>query len=231
MRKKIAVIGLGHFGEYLSQKLSDSGSEVLAIDKDPEKLEQIKDAVTQTVCLDSCDEKVLRSQGLEEFDAVVIALRDNFEETLLTIMNLQKIGVKRIIVRAVTAEHQQILRHLGVDEVLLPEEETAIRLAQSLTMENIIDSFSLNDDYIIIEAEAPGEYIGKTIRELDMRKSFGVSLITIRRMTESKGVLGFGKKSIEKIIGIPDADTVVERGDILVLFGPEKNIKKVFGKN
>lgn len=231
MKKKIAVIGLGHFGEYLCMKLSDSGSEVLAIDKDAEKLDQIKDVVTQTVCLDSCDEKVLRSQGLDEFDAIVIALRDNFEETLLTIMNLQKIGVKRIIVRAVTDQHQQILQHLGVDEILLPEEETAIRLAQTLTMENIIDSFSLNDDYIIIEAEAPGEYIGKTLKELELRKSFGVSLITIRRMTEKKGVLGFSKKNVEKIIGIPDAGTVIERGDILVVFGPEKNIKKVFGRS
>ncbi|GMU86807.1 MAG: potassium transporter Trk [Ignavibacteriales bacterium] len=230
MRKKIAVIGLGHFGEYLCLKLTDSGTEVLAIDKDAEKLDQIKDSVTQTICLDSCDLKVLRSQGLEEFDAVVIALRDNFEETLLTIMNLQKIGVKRIIVRAVTAQHQQILQHLGVAEVLLPEEETAIRLAQSLTMENIIDSFSLNDDYIIIEAEAPGEYIGKTLKELELRKSFGVSLITIRRMAESKGVFGISKKNVEKIVGLPEADTVIERGDILVVFGPEKNIKKVFAK-
>ncbi|MCC6548753.1 MAG: TrkA family potassium uptake protein [Ignavibacteriaceae bacterium] len=231
MRKKIAVIGLGHFGEYLCLKLTDLGSEVLAIDRDREKLDQIKDVVIHTVCLDSCDLKVLRTQGLEEFDAVVIALRDNFEETLLTIMNLQKIGVKRIIVRAVTAQHQQILQHLGVAEILLPEEETAIRLAQSLTMKNIIDSFSLNDDYIIIEAEAPGEYIGRSLKDLELRKNFGVSLITIRRMAESKGVLGIGKKNIEKIIGIPDAGTVIERGDILVVFGPEKNIKKVFGRN
>lgn len=228
MNKKIAVIGLGHFGQYLSAKLSQLGAEVLAIDKDHEKLAHIKDLVTQTVCLDSCDEKVLLAQGLDEFDAIVIALRDNFEDTLLTITNLQKLKVKRIIVRATTDRHHQILEYLGVSEVILPEEEAAHRLGHSLTMENIIDSFTLEDDYTIIEAETPGEYVGKSLRELSLRKNVGVSLITIRRSQFKKGIFGFGKGKVDRIIGIPSPETIIERGDILVVFGPEKKIRSLF---
>lgn len=228
MNKKIAVIGLGHFGINLCTKLTLLGADVLAIDKDHDKLEHIKDAVTHTVCLDSCDEKVLQAQGLEEFDAVIIALRDNFEDTLLTITNLQKLQIKRIIVRATTDKHHQILEHLGVSEVILPEEEAAFRLARTLTMENIVDSFTLEDDYTIIEAETPGEYVGKTLRELSLRKNLGVSLITIRRSEFQKGIFGIGKGKVDRIIGIPTPETSIERGDILVVFGPEKKIRSLF---
>ena len=177
MDKKIAVIGMGHFGMHLAVELARKGADVLAIDDNLDRLDEIKEQITHTVRLDTTEETPLRSQGLEEFDAVVVAIGDNFEASLLTVAMLQKIEVKRIIVRAVTAVHERILQHLGVTEIILPAAEAAERLANSLLFENVIDSFALNSEYTIAEVTAPDEFIGQTVEKLDLRKRFQISLV------------------------------------------------------
>ncbi len=227
MEKKIAVIGLGHFGQQLAVGLAQQGAEVLAIDSDMDKLDDIKDRVTHTVRLDSTEEKALRSQGLEEFDAVIVGMGDNFEATLLTAAMLQKIGVKRLIVRATTTVHERILNHLDINEVVLPAGEAAERLANTLMFEKILDSFALSSEYTIAEVTAPDGFVGQTIQELDLRKRFEISLITIKRMEKKTDLLGFRSRDIEIIIGVPTASTVVERGDILVVFGNKKAVQNL----
>lgn len=227
MDKKIAVIGMGHFGTHLAVELAHKGAEVLAIDNDLEKLEEIKEKVTHTVRLDATEETPLRSQGLEEFDAVVVAIGDNFEASLLTVAMLQKIEVKRIIVRAVTAVHERILQHLGVTEIILPAAEAAERLANSLLFENVIDSFSLNSEYTIAEVTAPDEFIGQIVEKLDLRKRFQISLVTIKRIGHESRLLGFKTKEVETIIGVPLPATTIERGDVLVVFGSKESIQQL----
>ena len=225
--KKFAIIGLGYFGDRLAARLAQQGAEVLAIDENLPKLDDIKEFVTHTVQLDATDEKALRSQGLDEYDAVVVGIGEDFEASLLTVTFLQKIGVKRIIVRATTAVHEQILNHLGIKEVVLPGAEAAERLANSLIFEKVVNSFAFTSDFTIAEAIAPESFIGCTIQELDLRQRFEISLITIKRMETKPQLLGLRKREIESIIGVPAPTTIVERGDVLVLFGHKKSIQQV----
>ncbi len=227
MTKKVAVIGIGNFGAHLAVTLAKQGAEVLAIDSSMDRLEDIKDKVTYTVRLDSTEEKALREQGLTELDAVIVAIGDDFEATLLTIVALQNIGVKRIIARATTKTHERILRHLGIEEVISPAVEAAERLADSLMYRGVIDSLELSSDYSIVEVNAPEAFIGKSLGELQLRETFDVNLITIKRIEQEPRLLGLRSRTVEKILGIPTPDMVVQRGDVLVLFATKPAISKM----
>jgi len=234
MTKKVAVIGIGNFGAHLAVTLAKQGAEVLAIDSSMDRLEDVKDKVTYTVRLDSTEEKALRDQGLTELDAVIVAIGDDFEATLLTVVALQNIGVKRIIVgvkriiaRATTKTHERILRHLGIEEVISPAVEAAERLADSLMYRGVIDSLELSSDYSIVEVNAPEAFIGKSLGELQLRETFDVNLITIKRIEQEPRLLGLRSRTVEKILGIPTPDMVVQRGDVLVLFATKPAISKM----
>ncbi len=227
MTKKVAVIGIGNFGAHLAVTLAKQGAEVLAIDSSMDRLEDVKDKVTYTVRLDSTEEKALRDQGLTELDAVIVAIGDDFEATLLTIVALQNIGVKRIIARATTKTHERILRHLGIEEVISPAVEAAERLADSLMYRGVIDSLELSSDYSIVEVSAPEAFIGKSLGELQLRETFDVNLITIKRVEQEPRLLGLRSRTVEKILGIPTPDMVVQHGDVLVLFATKPAISKM----
>ena len=227
MAKKYAVVGLGSFGAHLAVELSRNGAEVLAIDSDMEKLDDVKDHVAHTVRLDSTEEKPMREQGLREMDGVIVGLRDNFEAELLTVSVLQQIDVKRIIVIATSPTHERILHHLGIKEVVLPAVEAAERLATSLMFEQVLDSFSVTADYSIAEITAPDSFVGQTVQKLDLRTRFEISLITIKRIATTTDLLGLRKRRTETIIGVPTPGTTVERGDVLVVFGNKNAIKKL----
>ncbi|MCS7014210.1 MAG: TrkA family potassium uptake protein [Chloroherpetonaceae bacterium] len=227
MAKKIAVIGIGNFGSHLATTLAAQGAEVLAIDSSMERLEDIKDKVTYTVRLDSTEEKALREQAITEFDVVIVAIGDDFEATLLTVAALQNIGVQRIIARATTQTHERILRHLGISEVISPAVEAAERLADSLMYRGVIDSLELSSEYSIVEVSAPPSFVGKTLAELNLRENFDVNLITIKRIEQEPRLLGLRSRTIEKIMGIPTPDMVVQKNDILVLFAKKPAINKM----
>lgn len=231
MTKKFAIIGLGNFGSFLASFLENKGAEVLAIDSDMNKLEEVKEMVTRAVRLDSTDEKALRTQDLNEYDAVIVAMGDDFESSILTVSILQLIGVKRIIARATTEIAKRILSNLGVKEIILPTEEAAMRVANTLLMDKVIDSVLLESDYSIVEMIAPVEFAGKTLQELQLPKNSGVNIVTIKRKISRSKMLGFGEEIIEQIIGIPTGITKIEQGDILIIFGDEKNIRRILKKS
>ena len=227
MSKKFAVIGLGVFGTHLAIKLAEHGSEVLAIDSSDDKLENIKDFVSLTVKLDSTDKIALKNQRLDEFDAVIIGIGDDFEASILTTAVLQQIGVKRIIVRGTTSIHKKIFNHLEVEEIILPAEEAAERLAESLAIKKVVGSFMITPEHIIVEAKTPKSFLGKNLLALNLPDKYGVSLITIKKIECKKKLLGVGEKIVERAIGIPKDGTVIEQDDILVLFGTQKNIESL----
>jgi trk system potassium uptake protein TrkA len=231
MAKKFAVIGLGVFGTHLAFKLAEHGAEVLAIDSNYEKLENIKDLVTLTVKLDSTDKIALKDQRLDEFDAVIVCMGDDFGASILTTAVLQQIGVKRIIVRGTTSIQKKIFNHLEIDEIILPAEEAAERLAESLAIEKVIGSFMLTAEHVIVEAKTPKSFLGKCLLDLDITKHHNVSLITIKKIESRTNILGFGKRTVEKAIGVPKSDTVIEQDDILVLFGKQKDIENLLNND
>lgn len=231
MAKKFAVIGLGAFGTHLAVKLAEHGAEVIAIDSNYDKLENIKDSVTFTVKLDATDKTALKNQELDKLDAVIVGIGDNFEASILTIAVLQQIGVKRIVARGTTSIHKKIFNHLEVDEIILPAEEAADKLAETLAIDKVVDSFMVTPEYIVIEAKTPIRFAGKRLVDINLTEKYNVSLVTIKKIELKTKLLGIGQKTVEKTIGIPTTETIIEADDILVLFGKQKDIEHLLKDN
>jgi len=223
----VAVIGLGHFGLNLALHLTEEGCEVMAIDRDAAKVEMIQNRVAIAVALDSTEQAPLRKLGLREMDIVVVAIGEDFQSSLLTTASLQEIGVKRIISRVISPVHERLLRLMGIQELVLPEAEAARALAHQLLLGKVQKAFELSSDYSIVEVEAPPHFVGKTIRQLQLRERYGLNLVTIKRLEQRGGWLTLGRGERMRVLGVPTPEMVIEAGDILVLFGREQDLQRM----
>lgn len=176
-----AVIGLGRFGAAVALQLAQMGKEVLAIDADPELVQQVSDHVTQAVIADAQDEAVLKSLGLRNFDCVVVAIGTDLAASLLVTMFCKEMGIGRVICKAGCEEHKRALLKVGADKVVIPEKEMGLKIAQSLASQNVMDYIELSEEYSIIELSAPAQWQGKSLRELNIRAKYDISIIAIRR--------------------------------------------------
>lgn len=224
---KYCIIGLGHFGMSLSIKLAESGAEVIAIDKKMELVEQVKDKVTFAAQLDSTDESALRSQGVEDMDAIIVAIGEGFEASLKTTAILQEIGVKRILNRVITPIHERLLRLMGITELLYPEAEAASHLSSRLMIPGLLESFRLSEDYSIYEIFTPKKFIGQTLVNSDLREKYSLNLVTVKRIKEKKSIIGDSKIEGHHSVGVPGPDFIFREKDVLVLFGKRKDFKKL----
>jgi trk system potassium uptake protein TrkA len=223
--QKFAVIGLGRFGSQLAISLAERNAEVIAIDKDMQAVEQVKDIVTYAVRLDSTDKEALLAQGIGEVDTAIVAIGDNFEANLLTAALLKNIGVKTVIARAESEIQKQILELIGVDRIVLPEAESGIRLAQNLTSRAIWDYVPLSGDRVIAELRAPQRFWNKTIRESEIRRKYGINIIAIKKRTPKLSGTGGPTVIEESIIESPEADYMIEENDILIVVGSNDDIE------
>ena len=206
------VVGLGRFGHYLSLTLAERGADVVVIDKDVNAVEAIKDRVFQAVIGDGTSRNVLENLGVANAEAVVVALGPKMEESLLTVHNLKEIGVKRIVAKANSDAHGKILEALGAEEIVFAEKETAVRVGHRLGNRNLLDFLPLNDRYSIREIVVPEHFIGKSLRELDLRSRFEVNVIAIKRMEE---------------ILFPGGESLLNSNDHLVVLGSEKALNRL----
>jgi trk system potassium uptake protein TrkA len=221
---KYAVIGVGDFGSAVAKILSSRGAEVFAIDSNEALIDEIQDDVAFAVSMDATDKKALQSQNIQDFDAVVVAIGENFEALLLCCAQLQELGVKRIIARAQGRTQKQILKKIGIEEVLSPEYEFAVSIAEKLLNPSILSFLELPDNYEIAELKAPKTIDGKTVKEVGLRDKYGLNLITIKR---EYSVERNGKREIEQhLLGVPASETVIYATDTIVVFGSEKDVKK-----
>jgi len=227
MRKKFAVIGLGDFGWSVAISLAERNAEVVAIDQDIEIIDEIKDKVTYAVRLNSTDEKALRSLGLESIDAVIVSIGTNFENTILSSVLLMNLGVKMVIARAASKIQETILKKLGVHQVINPELEIAAKVSTSLINEDVLDYLDLGDGHAIFQIKTPKEFVGKSLNEIELRIRFNVNLITIKRQHKIENEETSKTEFHERIYGVPTASTIIDENDKLVLFGREKDIKKI----
>lgn len=221
---KFAVIGLGLFGLSIARTLSQRGAEVLAIDCKPENVEAIKDEVAYAVTLDATDVKALQAQNIEEMDAVVVAIGENFEGLLLCTVLLQDLNINRIITRGSTVTQRTILSKMGVDEILAPEDEVGFAVAQRLLNPDIFTFIELPDDHKIAEIKAPRGVINKTLGEIKLRENYHLNLITIKRWYEEAE--GNDVTLKDHIIGVPKATTAIFKDDTLILMGLRADIQK-----
>lgn len=228
MKKKFAVLGLGHFGMNLSLSLTNMGAEVLAVDNKEEHVENLRDKVSHAVIANVKDQAALRGLGLEDMDAVIVAIGEDFESSILATANLQEIGVKRIINRVVSPIHEKLLKLMTVDDLILPEADAAQQLANKLIRKGVLEYFELSSQFSIVEIQVPEEFIGKTLGQLDLRKNYNINLITVIKQAKKRSILSFGAENEEtQVLGVPDSSYVFVKNDILVVFGGEKSLKKI----
>jgi len=226
---QFVVIGIGQFGEAIARSLSKKGAEVMAIDKNQEKIDYIANDVAYAVVLDSTDKKALISQNVQDYDAVVIAIGEDFEELLLTAVNLMELNVKRIIVRAKGKVNRLILEKLGLKEIFSPEFEVGKVVAERLLNPSIGNFLDLPDGYVITEIKAPKSIVGQTLESIKLRESYNINLVTIRNEVEE--VKGNRIVQSQHIKGVPQANTVIGEHDYIVVFGHEKDIDKFIDIN
>ncbi|MGM9628181.1 MAG: potassium channel family protein [Faecousia sp.] len=203
--KTYVVIGLGRFGSALARQLCKLGAEVLAMDVRSALVQQVAGDVTQAVVGDAQDKEVLRSLGVRNFDCAIIAIGDNLGASVLIAMNLKELGVPYIVCKAHDETHRKVLEKLGVDRVVIPEQEHAQRLGRSLYSHNVLDYIELSEAYGILEVPAPKPWIGKSLKELNVRAKLGVNIIAVEN----------GKKTNVS----PPADYAIREGDIMVVLG------------
>lgn len=206
---KFCVIGLGRFGYQLAISLAKQGMEILAIDKDEAIVSSIKDKVTQAVCLHIRDEESLQSVGVEEMDTVIVAMGENFEQSvLITALLKKRLNIPYVIARSTYEIHDDILRLVGADKVVLPERYVGKRLAINLSLP-FVELIHVTDTFSITQMRAPKDFIGKTIAELNLRKTKSIACIAIK-----KG----------KDIVLVDPDYVIMENDVLLLSGENKHL-------
>lgn len=222
---KFIVFGLGYFGKALAIRLTELGHEVIGVDNDMDKVEKFKDKITHTVCLNSTDRDAVGSLPLKDANAVIVAIGEDEAASLMTTAVLKQFDIKRILTRAVSDLQKTVLEAMKIDEFIMPEEESAERLAVRLVNLNVVDSFKISDNYSIIEAKVPARYIGKTLAEANFTNQYKVIVLTTikTKEIETKGV----KKTIKEASGIATSGTRMEANDLLVIFGEMENINKL----
>jgi trk system potassium uptake protein TrkA len=214
---QFAVLGLGRFGLSLVKELSRMGLDVLAVDSDPNKVNLARDIATYAVEADSTDEQVLKTLGIRNFDVVVVSIGENVQSNILTTILLKDMGVSMVVSKAQNHLHGRVLEKIGTDLVIYPERDMAIRVAQSLVTKSVLDHINLSSEYSIIEMITPGLFVGKTLRESNIRERHKVNIIAIKRGDD--------------IIVNPISDQTILSNDILVVLGKNNHLDKLSDLN
>ncbi|MFA9558837.1 TrkA family potassium uptake protein [Evansella sp. AB-rgal1] len=211
-RKQFVVIGLGRFGGSICKELVKIGHEVLVMDKDEQQIQEFSNIATHAVVANSTDESTLRSLGVRNFDFVVVAIGDNIQESILTTLLLKEMGLKNIWVKAKNDYHHKVLEKIGADHIIHPEKDMGRRIAQQMSDEKVIDFIELSDEYSIVELFATPKLETKSLIDLDIRARYGVTILAV--------------KNKENIDISPEPTYVIERGDLLIVIGHNKDIKR-----
>ena len=225
---KYLIVGLGSFVASLAQKLTAKGNEVIGIDTNMSKVDSLKEKISHTIRMDATDEFTVSGLPMKNTDVVIIAIGENQGANVMATALFKNMQVKRLISRAINPLHEKVLQAIGVDEIVHPEEETAERWAKKLCLTDVVDSFDLGDNHSIIEAKVPENYIGKTILEAKIRENFNLLVLTKIKQKEQKTTLGKTRKVIE-VQGVATFSTILERDDILVIYGANKDIQSFLG--
>lgn len=220
MAKKVAVIGLGTFGFEIACHLAKEGAEVLAIDRDPKLIQEIKDYVTSAAILDALDKKALEALGVPDMDSVVLGFRSHFDSSVLLTMLLKELEVDNVLVLAASEEQRKALEKIGADEIIFPEKDIAQKLARRLVVPSFIDEIVLSSHFGIIEVTAPASFIGKSLADLAIRRNYLVHVIAVKHL--SKGA----KEGEEPITVIPPSEYTFSKRDRLLVLGEKVHLQE-----
>lgn len=212
--KSVLLIGLGRFGKHITRKLNELNHQIMAVDNNEERVNSVLPYVTNAQIGDSTNEEFLSSLGIRNFDACIVAIGDNFQNSLETASLLKELGAKKVIARASTGVQEKFLLRNGADEVVYPEKQLASWTAIRCTSDNILDYIELDENYSIFELSVPSEWIGKSILHLDIRKKYGISILAIREN---------GKLHMNIT-----PDTVLSAEKSILVLGEQRAIQKCF---
>ena len=213
--KRVVVIGLGIFGSQLVRQLYEKGIEVIAIDKNRDVVQRIKDHSTKAVMADATNKEVLESIGIAAGDTVVISFGEDLSASTLLTLYLKEMQVREIIVKVPNEDYKRILLKVGASEAIIPEREMANKVARSIISPNVLEYLPISEDYTICELAPPTAFIGKSLAELDLRKRYQLQVIAIRDVLS------------ESLQLVPRASSVIKDSDVLVIVGREEDIQKV----
>ncbi len=210
--EQIAVIGLGKFGMTVVKALSNYDCDVLAIDSDEALVEEALPFVTKAVQINALEADALEACGINNFDTAIIGIGDNIESSLMVALTLKDLGVSNIVAKARDEKHAKLLEMIGVNKIVQPEIDSALKLVNSLTSKYIIEKTGLSKEFSMVEIEAPKSWISKNFGELALRQQYSFNIICVKRKEE---------------VIFPTATTVVQEGDTLMLVAPDKNLESL----
>jgi len=210
MKKQFVVIGLGRFGTSIAKTLYSLGHEVLAVDESEETVADIVEHVTHAVQADATDETSLKALGISNFDVAIVAIGNDMQASILVTLMVKEMGIDYVVSKAQNDLHAKVLYKTGADRVVFPEREMGVKVANNLVSSNILDYIELSEDYSIVEIQAPSEWAGKNLAEINIRAKYGVNVMAIKRNAE---------------INIsPTAVDTIEEGDTLIVVGENEDL-------
>ncbi|WP_276354094.1 potassium channel family protein [Cohnella caldifontis] len=209
---QFVIIGLGRFGSSLGRELCQLGYEVLGIDQDEEKVEEMSGVLTHAVTADGKDEEVLRSVGVRNFDCGVVAIGDDIQASILAAILLKDLGVKKVVAKAVTELHGRVLEKIGVDRVIYPERDMGVRVAHQLVSPNLLDYIELSKKYTIAELGVPKAWSGKNLAAVNPRGRFGCSIVAIHKP--------------QCMVIAPVAEDVLAENDVMIVIGTNEQVEQ-----
>ncbi|KGR80504.1 potassium channel family protein [Ureibacillus manganicus] len=216
MKKEFVVIGLGRFGGSIVHELIRLGADVMAIDAHSERVDEYAKIATQAAVADTTDEEVIKSLGIRNFEHVIVAIGENIQASILTTLILKELGVPNVTVKAQNDYHAKVLGRIGADQIIHPERDMGIRIANNLMSSNVLDYLELSDEHSIMEIKANDRIAGYSIKDLDIRANYGINIVGIKRD--------------DSIIISPTADEKILLGDILLVIGAVVDINRFVKK-
>ena len=211
--KTFLVIGLGRFGSAIATELCALGNEVLAIDSQEELIQAVSSQVTHAVTADARDPEVLKELSARDFDCAIVAIGHDIGTSSLITLNLKELGVEKVIAKASSHTHRKVLEKIGADRVVFPEHEMGGKLAHTLSSSNMLNFIELSEEASIVEIAVPLTWMGKTLKELDVRNVYGVNVIGLRRNG--------------KMLITPGGNLPLDPNDVVVVLGLDKNINSL----
>jgi trk system potassium uptake protein len=213
--KRFAVIGLGKFGFHTAKALFEDGNEVVAIDSDKSRAQAVDPHSTEALVLDATDKETLSALGLESMDGVIVSTGTKISTSILICLHLQELGAKKILAKALDEDHGKILKRVGATEIIHPERDMALRVSRSLSRPNVLDFIPLAEEFDLIQVGPPREFIGKSLKDLNLRAKYNVHIIAIKELVP------------ENFLLVPPASFVIKDSDILIMLGKSEDIRRI----
>ncbi len=227
--KQYAVVGLGRFGSTVARVLVDKGAEVIGIDRNKKRVEAIKNDVSSAIQIDTMDEESLRECGIEKVNAAIVCMGLDVEESILATTILKKIGIKKVIARAGTSLHAEILKMVGAEEIVFPERDIGEKVAIKLVSPGLEEFVELGEDLVLAEIEVKTETLaGKSLKNLGLFAKYKINPIIIKKKVKHEEA---GEVAEEEIRELPDPDYVVSVGDTLLVLGETKDVEGFMEKH